>query len=179
MARLLVGAPKLLLLDEPFSNLDMTHKSIIKKVIHDICDELNITCMLVSHDPVDVLSWADEIFVLQAGRIVQKGGAEEIYNQPKNEYVAGLFGDYNVINIGSIAIKKAWKLMKEKDQVIIRPENILLTKNKKSAISGIIKKISFCGHYSSIEVKTEEQDLLVYENRSKLKIGAEVFLIRG
>jgi ABC-type sulfate/molybdate transport systems ATPase subunit len=179
LARLLVGAPKLLLLDEPFSNLDMTHKSIIKKVIHDICDELNITCMLVSHDPVDVLSWADEIFVLQAGRIVQKGGAEEIYNQPKNEYVAGLFGDYNVINIGSIAIKKAWKLMKEKDQVIIRPENILLTKNKKSAISGIIKKISFCGHYSSIEVKTEEQDLLVYENRSKLKIGAEVFLIRG
>ena len=70
--------------------------------------------MLVSHDPVDVLSWADEIFVLQAGRIVQKGGAEEIYNHPKNEYVAGLFGAYNVINIGSIAIKKAWKLMKEK-----------------------------------------------------------------
>jgi iron(III) transport system ATP-binding protein len=148
-------------------------------VIHDICDELNITCMLVSHDPVDVLSWADEIFVLQAGRIVQKGVAEEIYNHPINEYVAGLFGAYNVINSDSIAIKKAWKLMKAKDQVIIRPENILLTKNKKSAIAGIIKNISFCGHYSSIEVKTEEQDLLVYENRSKLKIGAEVFLIRG
>jgi ABC-type sulfate/molybdate transport systems ATPase subunit len=179
LARLLVGAPKLLLLDEPFSNLDMTHKSIIKKVIHDICDELNITCMLVSHDPVDVLSWADEIFVLQAGRIIQKGSAEEIYNNPKNEYVAGLFGDYNVINIGSIAIKKAWKLMKEKDQVIIRPENILLTKNKKSAIAGIIKKISFCGHYSAIEIETKEQDLLVYENRSMLKTGDEVFLIRG
>lgn len=135
--------------------------------------------MLVSHDPVDVLSWADEIFVLQAGRIVQKGDAEEIYNHPKNEYVAGLFGAYNIINSRSIAIKKAWKLMKEKDQVIIRPENILLTKNKKSAIAGIIKKIGFCGHYSSIEIETEEQDLLVYENRSMLKIGDEVFLIRG
>jgi ABC-type sulfate/molybdate transport systems ATPase subunit len=179
LARLLVGAPKLLLLDEPFSNLDMTHKSIIKKVIHDICDELNITCMLVSHDPVDVLSWADEIFVLHEGNIIQKGYAVEIYNHPINEYVAGLFGAYNVINSGSIAIKKAWKLMKEKDQVIIRPENILLTKNKKSAIAGVIKTINFCGHYSSIEVKTEEQDLLVYENRSILKIGDEVFLIRG
>jgi ABC-type sulfate/molybdate transport systems ATPase subunit len=178
LARLLVGAPKLLLLDEPFSNLDMTHKSIIKKVIHDICDELNITCMLVSHDPVDVLSWADEIFVLQAGRIVQKGVAEEIYNHPINEYVAGLFGAYNVINSGSIAIKKAWKLMKEKEQVIIRPENILLSKNKKSAIAGIIKKISFCGHYSSIEVKTEGQDLLVYTKDSLLNVGDTIFLIK-
>ena len=118
--------------------------------------------MLVSHDPVDVLSWADKIFVLHEGNIIQKGDAVEIYNHPKNEYVAGLFGAYNVINSDSIAIKKAWKLMKAKDQVIIRPENILLTKNKKSSIAGIIKKISFCGHYTSIEVETEEQDLLVY-----------------
>jgi ABC-type sulfate/molybdate transport systems ATPase subunit len=176
LARLLVGAPKLLLLDEPFSNLDMTHKSIIKKVIHDICDELKITCVLVSHDPVDVLSWADEIFVLHEGNIIQKSGAEEIYNHPKNEYVAGLFGAYNVINSGSIAIKKAWKLLKEKDPIIIRPENILLTKNKKRAISGIIKKIIFCGHYSSIEVKTKEQDLLVYTKDSLLNVGDAIFL---
>jgi ABC-type sulfate/molybdate transport systems ATPase subunit len=176
LARLLVGAPKLLLLDEPFSNLDMTHKSIIKKVIHDICDELKITCMLVSHDPVDVLSWADEIFVLHEGKIIQKGDAVEIYNHPKNEYVAGLFGAYNIIKSGSIAIKKAWKLMKEKNPIIIRPENILLTKNKKSAISGIIKKNSFCGHYSSIEVKTEEQDLLMYTKNSLLNVGDEIFL---
>lgn len=178
LARLLVGAPKLLLLDEPFSNLDMTHKSIIKKVIHDICDELKITCVLVSHDPVDVLSWADEIFVLHEGNIIQKGDAEEIYNHPKNEYVAGLFGAYNVINSGSIAIKKAWKLLKEKDPIIIRPENILLTKNKKRAISGIIKKIIFCGHYSSIEVKTKEQDLLVYTKDSLLNVGDAIFLIK-
>jgi ABC-type sulfate/molybdate transport systems ATPase subunit len=178
LARLLVGAPKLLLLDEPFSNLDMTHKSIIKKVIHDICDELKITCMLVSHDPVDVLSWADKIFVLHDGNIIQKGYAVEIYNHPINEYVAGLFGAYNVINTGSISIKKAWKLLKEKDQVIIRPENILLTKNKKTAISGIIKKISFCGHYSSIEVKTEEQDLLVFTKGSLLNVGDAIFLIK-
>jgi ABC-type sulfate/molybdate transport systems ATPase subunit len=178
LARLLVGAPKLLLLDEPFSNLDMTHKSTIKKVIHDICDELNITCMLVSHEPVDVLSWADEILVLHEGNIIQKGYAVEIYKHPKNEYVSGLFGAYNVINTDSIAIKRAWKLMKEKDPIIIRPENILLSKNKKSAIAGIIKKISFCGHYTSIEVETEEQDLLVYTKDSLLNVGDAIFLIK-
>lgn len=179
LARLLVGAPKLLLLDEPFSNLDMTHKSIIKKVIQDICDELKITCILVSHDPIDVLSWADKILVLHDGRIIQQGDAVEIYNHPKNEYVAGLFGAYNLIKAESIAIKKAWKLLKEKNQVIIRPENILLSKNKKSAIAGIIKKITFCGHYSTIKIETEEQDLLVYAKDSSLNVGDEIFLTQS
>jgi ABC-type Fe3+/spermidine/putrescine transport system ATPase subunit len=68
--------------------------------------------------------------------------------------------------------------MKAKDQVIVRPENILLTKNKKSAIAGIIKKIIFCGHYSSIEIETEEQDLLVYTKDSLLNVEDEIFLIK-
>jgi ABC-type Fe3+/spermidine/putrescine transport system ATPase subunit len=115
---------------------------------------------------------------LHEGNIIQKGDAVEIYNHPKNEYVAGLFGAYNVINSGSIAIKKAWKLLKEKDQVIIRPENILLSKNKKSAIAGIIKKITFCGHYSTIEIETDEQDLLTYTKDSLLTVGDTIFLIK-
>jgi ABC-type sugar transport system ATPase subunit len=179
LARLLVGAPKLLLLDEPFSNLDMTHKSIIKKVIQDICDELKITCMLVSHDPIDVLSWADEIFVLHEGNIIQKGGAAEIYYHPQNEYVAGLFGAYNLINADSLEIKKAWNLLKEKNQVIIRPEDILFSKNKKSAISGIINKITFCGSHSFLEVKTAEQHLMVHAKKNLLNVGDEVYLARG
>lgn len=176
LARLLVGSPKLLLLDEPFSNLDVAHKKIIKQVIQDIGDELKITCVLVSHDPVDILSWADQIFILQDGKIIQSGESKEIYFNPSNEYAAGLFGAYNVINPNSHDIKNAWGLMNNERFIIIRPENILITENKTNAIKAVINKITFCGNYSSVEVKTEEQDLLLYTQSNFHKVDDRIFL---
>lgn len=98
LARLLLAAPKLLLLDEPFSNLDRVHKAVLKAVIQDIGDQLGITCLLISHDPTDTLSWADEIMVLKAGHLIQQGPPTHIYHQPVDEYTAGLFGDYNLLH---------------------------------------------------------------------------------
>lgn len=71
-AKALVTSPKLLLLDEPFSNLDAIHRSILKSVINDIEQRLSTTCIVVSHDPVDLLSWADEIIVINQGKIIQR-----------------------------------------------------------------------------------------------------------
>ncbi len=98
LARLLTTSPKLLVLDEPFSNLDAVHKNIIKSVLEDIGTKLKITCILVSHDAMDSLSWAETIIVMKEGQIIQYGTPEQIYNQPVNEYCAGLFGEYNLIS---------------------------------------------------------------------------------
>lgn len=179
LARLLVGSPKLLLLDEPFSNLDIAHKKIIKQVIKDIGDKLKITCILVSHDPVDILSWADEIFILKDGKIIQSGKSKEIYFNPTNEYAAGLFGAYNLINDNSDAIRNSWSLVNEERFIVIRPENILITEKKTNTIKAIISKITFCGNYTSIEAKTDEQYLLLHTQKNSLKVGDEVFLILG
>ncbi len=65
LARLLTASPQLLLLDEPFSNLDMLHKKIMKSVIHDIGEKLGITCLMVLHEAPDILSWADTILVMK------------------------------------------------------------------------------------------------------------------
>ena len=73
LCMLLVKCPKLLVLDEPFSNLDPIHKTVLKTVIEDIGKRLQITCMLTSHDPHDTLSWADEILVMKNGKIIQQG----------------------------------------------------------------------------------------------------------
>lgn len=97
LARLLVMAPRLLLLDEPFSNLDPIHRNILRSVIRDVCDSMEITCLLVSHDPMDALSWADEVIVLGGGQILQQGTPEVIYSHPVDVYTAGLFGNYNLI----------------------------------------------------------------------------------
>lgn len=94
LARTLVHPPRLLLLDEPFSNLDMIHKRILKKVIADTAARFDITCILVSHDPRDILPWAHEILVLRDGRLVQQGSPLEVYSRPLDEYIAALLGDY-------------------------------------------------------------------------------------
>src|SRR5688572_11260170 len=130
LARLLLTSPKLLLLDEPYSNLDMVHKSILKSVIHDIGEILEITCILVSHDPQDTLSWADEIMVISGGEIIQKATPEEIYQNPVNEYVAGLFGSYNLIPAPAIKNFEGLPGIKQnRKNVLIRPENFKVVKS--------------------------------------------------
>jgi ABC-type sulfate/molybdate transport systems ATPase subunit len=94
LARLLVRPPRLLLLDEPFSNLDMIHKRGLKKTILETMAHFGVSAILVSHDPVDILSWADEVLILRDGRLIQQGPPQEVYTLPIDEYAAALLGDY-------------------------------------------------------------------------------------
>lgn len=89
-ARLLVNKPRLLLLDEPFSNLDMIHKKQMKQVLKNISERLGISSILVSHDPSDVLYWAEHLIILRGGRIVQQGSPAELSSLPADDYVSGL-----------------------------------------------------------------------------------------
>jgi len=151
LARLLIAAPRLLLLDEPFSNLDAIHKSLLKEVIRDLGERLGISCILVSHDAADLLSWADEIIVLRNGRIVQQGSPYEIYHKPCNRYVAALFGPANLIDA-----KEAVQLFQldspNEGTAIIRPEDILLTENNSTSAAGVVRRIIFFGAHCDLEI---------------------------
>ena len=135
----------------------MLHKSLLKSVINEISDRLNITCTLVSHDPLDSLSWADTILVMKDGAIVQHATPEEIYKQPINEYVAGLFGKYNLLPSSiSKALLGARDKTKGREGLFIRPENFVITKSQKDlSAKGIVQKVSFFGSYYEIEIKVE------------------------
>jgi ABC-type sulfate/molybdate transport systems ATPase subunit len=177
LARLLVSAPRLLLLDEPFSNLDTMHKLVLKKVIHDIGQTLQITCMLVSHDPQDTLSWADEIIVLKAGRIVQKNTPQKIYQQPMDAYTAGLFGKYNVCDAAMVAHFMQCSIPLDRSKkLFIRPEDITIEKVEAAARTATIKTKTYYGSYYELTVELAGQFILVRVAACSLQPGDTVAL---
>jgi len=161
LAKLLVRPPKLLLLDEPYSNLDRVHQEILRSVVGDILDRFGMSCILVSHDPPDVLSWADEIIVLKEGRLVQKAGPERIYRQPVDEYAAGLFGKYNRIHPMLAARLGRLPGAGQSKDLLIRPEKLTLSSLGSAAAQGRVMGTSFLGGYYEVEVELAGNLLLV------------------
>lgn len=167
LCRLLITSPRLLLLDEPYSNGDTVHKTLLKEVIHDIGEQLDITCTLVSHDPLDVLSWADEVLVLREGSIIQQGSPQQVYRQPVNEYVAGLFGAYNLVPADQVPVLAGLHGIEANGKdVLIRPEHLRL--ESEGEVTGQVVNIRFFGPYYETElvvgplkltVRTEEKSL--------------------
>ncbi|HRP32210.1 MAG TPA: ABC transporter ATP-binding protein [Agriterribacter sp.] len=178
LARLLSSAPKLLLLDEPFSNLDLVHSNLLREVIQDISERLGITCILVSHNPADLLSWADDVFIVQSGRIIQRGSPQQVYYHPENTYVAELLGAYNVIWDEQIKSRLGFSADEHKQQdLILRPESFELNGNTVSGLNGTLNRIYFRGGYYEVEILLPTQKLLVRsEKKPAGVIGDDVFV---
>lgn len=152
LAGLLTASPKLLLLDEPYSNLDMGHKSLLKSVIKDIGEHLGITCTLISHDPLDTLPWADTILVIRAGKVVQQGNPQQIYKQPVDEYTAALFGAYNLIS-GETAILLTGDVADiQSNHAVIRPEAVRLVPESVKGLPVKVIGSYYFGEYTELQV---------------------------
>jgi ABC-type sugar transport system ATPase subunit len=162
LAKLLITSPRLLLLDEPFSNLDMIHKNILKSVIYDLGEKLEITCMLISHDAQDILSWADEILVMKDGEVIQQGTPQEIYRQPVNEYTASLFGKYNLLSLNGKII-------------FARPEDFKIVKEE-NALKGKVDKVFFFGSHYELEVLLSGNTITVRTEQPDITPGATIYL---
>jgi iron(III) transport system ATP-binding protein len=98
LAKALIEEPPLLILDEPFSNLDNISKSDYKEILQKVVQQLKISLLFVTHDSKDALTFSDKIIIVQKGKLLQKGKPEEIAMQPKNEYAARLVGLTNVVS---------------------------------------------------------------------------------
>lgn len=176
LARLLGTAPQLLLLDEPYSNLDMIHKNLLKTVIKDIGEQMNITCMLISHDPQDILSWADEVMLMKDGVIVQQGAPQQVYYQPVNTYAAGLLGKYNLLESATAKALVTGPLPKGK-QLFVRPEDLVLsTQNDDKTIKGKINTVTFYGGYYELEVALPKDNITLKTIHTPAKPGDMVYI---
>ena len=142
IARALIREPDLLLLDEPFSNLDVAIKHSIRDEIYRIIKATKTTTILVTHDINDSLNIADKILVFKAGKLQQYDDPVEMYCKPANCYCARILGGIN-------------KLTKDDRPYYIRPEKIKI--EKKSDLKLIVEKSLFQGKEYNITAKYEDE----------------------
>jgi ABC-type Fe3+/spermidine/putrescine transport system ATPase subunit len=173
LARLLLGAPRLLLLDEPFSNLDRANKRTMQAIIEEVGTRLGITCLLVSHDATDVLPWADEILVLRRGQLVQRGTPQQLYYQPVDEYVAALFGDYNLVRgADRQALGQAADTAPDA-ALLVRPEQLVLAADG-PGLAGTVRAVRFLGSYYELEIQLPENVVRARASTAAFAPGAAV-----
>lgn len=160
LARALVLQPKILLLDEPFSNLDAKLKIAMREEIKELQKRLGISMIFVTHDQEEALSISDRIVVMSNGEIVQIGKPEEIYYSPKNRYVAEFIGKINFLEIGNK-----------------RPEEIKMRRDDSG--DAIILNREFMGATTLFVVERLEKKIYVTisgEEALKYKVGDRVVL---
>ncbi len=162
LARALVAKPKILLMDEPFSNLDEILRVKVRHEIKGILSKSGITTIMVTHDSQDAFSMADKIAILKNGKMIQIGNPIELYNQPQNPYVARFFGEISIISgvkkeggiqtkFGLIQLKAAKNTIK----IGIRPEAVSITTDEEK-LKGKVNSIQYLGAHFEYQVAAED-----------------------
>ena len=163
IARALVNRPKVLLLDEPLAALDLRLRKDMQNELKRIQQQMGITFIYVTHDQEEALAMSDTIVVMDQGKIQQIGTPEDIYNEPKNAFVADFIGESNILdgimhedyvveffNRKFKCLDKGFAPMEPVD-VVIRPEDIDIVPVEKGQLKGTVTSVTFKGvHYDTI-----------------------------
>lgn len=163
LARTLAEEPELLLLDEPFSNLDPVLKEEIKEALFAYIRRQGIAAILVSHDPKDALSLADTIWVMQDGKLLQKGSPHEVYYKSVSPLVAGLFGKINVCLKEEITPFLSREVLASLQDVPagsllgFRPEALQPANGENAHLEGKVVNTSFYGAFTEGALRFDEK----------------------
>ena len=163
IARALVNRPKVLLLDEPLGALDLKLRKDMQNELKRIQQSLGITFVYVTHDQEEALAMSDTVVVMDAGKIQQIGTPEDIYNEPKNAFVADFIGESNILdgimradgvveifNRRFVCLDKGFAKDEPVD-VVIRPEDVDIVPEEQGQLKGTVTSVTFKGvHYDTI-----------------------------
>lgn len=161
IARSMVLNPKLLLLDEPLSNLDVHLRDVMRKEIKKIQKQFGVTMIIVTHDQEDAFKLADRVIVINEGHIEQIGTPEELYKKPKNNFISSFIGENNIID----------------EKLIIRPEEISIKLD--SSGEGKVVDVTYLGATVEYLVETSDGDtlkVLTMSTAERFNIGDKVLV---
>ncbi len=187
IARAIINKPKILLLDEPLAALDLKLRQEMQYELKEMQRELGITFIFVTHDQEEALTMSDTVVVMDKGIIQQIGTPEDIYNEPKNRFVANFIGESNIIE-GTYKGNKIVNFMgsdfecvdenfelNEKCDVVIRPEDFDIVSVDKAKIVGIVESVVFKGVHFEICADINGKEFVIH-NYELVKVGDKIGL---
>ena len=203
LARAIVRKPRLLLLDEPLSNLDALLREDMRRELKRLQQQLGVTTVYVTHDQAEALEMSDTIAVLNQGRLIQLGTAEDIYNRPRDAFVAGFMGSPNLLRgvttqgiardaLAEVRLADGGTVMAlfpyavdaaQEVAVSVRPENIALRSAQvpcgphTNRLRGVVTNCAFLGHAYRHTLKVGGLTLQsTVGTQTRFEPGAEVAL---
>ena len=187
IARAIVNEPEILLLDEPLGALDLKMRKEMQLELKSLHKRLGITFIYVTHDQEEALTMSDTIVVMNDGLIQQIGAPTDIYNEPKNPFVADFIGESNIYNArmsGKLEVKFLGATFEcvddlptnEKVDVVIRPEDIEIVKLGKGHVDGKIMNKVFKGVHYEYVVRVGRKSEVIVQTTKDFPFDAEVGL---
>ena len=194
VARAIVLKPKVLLFDEPLSNLDAKLRRQVREDIREIQQKLGVTTIYVTHDQEEALAISDKVIVMNNAVIAQQGSPKELYNFPKTKFVANFIGDANVvkaeiinqnnntyeIQLGEMKINiESQQKLESSVSVSIRPEKINISNNhEENSIYASVNNASFVGNSYQYIVNSKVGKIYVVSSDTNeiFKVGENVYL---
>ena len=181
IARALVNEPEILLLDEPLGALDLKMRKEMQLELKEMHRNLGITFIYVTHDQEEALTMSDTIVVMSEGRIQQIGTPEDIYNEPKNAFVADFIGESNIFNgimTGKLLARFCGGEFACVDDIeegtlitaVVRPEDVIITAPEEGTIRGHVTSVIFKGIHYEITIESGKSEMLVQSVKSQ-KVG--------
>lgn len=168
LARVLALEPEILLLDEPFSQIDSFRKNSLRRNLFNYFKKKQITCIIATHDSTESLSFADETIVLQKGKLLAKGSSKELYENPQSFYVASLFGEVN-----EFMLSHSMEFYEEDKQLFVYPHQLKVVEEGK--LKAIVKQSYFRGNHYLIKAAFERRAIF-FEHNAELELNQEVNL---
>ena len=184
IARALVNEPEILLLDEPLGALDLKMRKEMQIELKNMHDKLGITFIYVTHDQEEALTMSDKIVVMNEGKIQQIGTPEDIYNEPRNAFVADFIGESNIFNgmmTGKLRARFCggeFECVDDYEEgthitAVVRPEDVELTDPELGVIQGVVDSVIFKGIHYEITILSGKNEI-VCQSVNSAKVGDRV-----
>ena len=179
IARALINSPKVLLLDEPLAALDLKLRKEMQVELKKIQQQMGITFIYVTHDQEEALSMSDTVVVMNKGVIQQIGTPEDIYNEPKNSFVADFIGESNILDGVMIKDKLVSFSGTQFDcvdegfgentpvDVVIRPEDIKVSAPENGQLNGRVLSTTFKGVHFEMIVDVDGKEWMIHSTKSE------------
>ena len=178
IASSLVNQPRVLLLDEPLGALDLKLRKEMQLELKRLQREMNITFVYVTHDQEEALTMSDTVVVMNKGNIQQIGSPQDIYNEPRNAFVAKFIGDSNIVDgimekdflvsFGGqefACVDRGFK-PREPVQVVIRPEDVDIVPPSAGKLTGLVREVIFKGVHFEMHVDVEGKEWLIHSTQA-------------